>query len=314
MRRLFACFMVVLSLGVYSAAAENTASDLIANASLTSTSAPNITIRKDVREVRVTFHASDRHNRPVMDLRPDSLTILDNGVPVSGVSAMHTTSDLPLSVALMVDASDSVARDFAAEQRASSTLIHGLMRSSDDRLMVVAFRHRVEMTHEMSADAQELAATMAQIKVGGLTALYDALVATSDRLAQSDSSASRRAIILISDGDDTDSHYILNDALAAAVRNDVAIYPVTVRTKHSTADGEKVLKQLADASGGRAYVVRGAGELSRAMQEIQCELRNQYFVTYRPPVSASGFHTVTVSSAEKDISIRARSGYFASNR
>jgi VWFA-related protein len=151
---------------------------------------------------------------------------------------------------------------------------------------------------------------MRRIKVGGLTALYDALVSTSERIASIDASASRRALIVISDGEDTDSHYLLSDAMAAAVRNDVAVYTITVRDKHAKSLGEATLKLIADASGGRAIILHKPDELSQAVQEIERDLRTQYFVTYRPQGSRAGFHTLKLTSSRDDITFHVKKGYF----
>lgn len=314
MPRLFA-FVVLASTCICALAAEPDSANLLASTSLSSVHAlAPITIRKQVEEVRVSFQAVDRHRQPVLDLAPDSLTVFDNGVPVQSLSAVQSTSDLPLSVALVVDASDSVARDFAAEQQASSAFVRSLVRSADDRVLLVAFRDKIEISERMTGDVEELAASMRRIKVGGLTALYDALVSTSDRIANTDATASRRAIILISDGDDTDSHNLLRDAVSAVVRNDVAVYTITVREKHARSNGDATLRLIADASGGRAYVVRKAEELSQAMQEIERDLRTQYFVTYRPQGGRPGFHTLKLTSSRDDVTIHARQGYFFSGR
>lgn len=278
-------------------------------------SAPGLTIRKQVEEVRITFHAFDKHKHPVLNLSKDSLAILDNGAPVSAISGFDLASDLPLSVAIMVDASDSVSRNFAAEQQASSAFVRTLVRSNDDRVMLVAFRDKIEMIRRMDENTGDLAAAMRAVKVGGLTALYDAVVFTSSTLAETDTSASRRAIIVISDGDDTDSRYVLNDAIAAAVRNDVAVYAIRVHSRHATLAGENALNGLAQASGGRVYHLQTRDELARAMEEIERDLRSQYFVTYRPVTpTVSGFHALKLSSSVKDVSIRARTGYFAADR
>lgn len=310
MHRAVAYLAVALSLCV-ACFAQSPAPTLVASVGVVTPSAPTLTIRKDVREVRVTFHALDRHKHSVLDLPPDSLTIFDNGQPVNAISTFNLATDLPLSIALMVDASDSIARDFAAEQHTSAAFVTGLVRSTDDRLTLIAFRNHVDVSRKVTGNADEFASTLRQIKVGGLTALYDAIIATSEGLAASDPSASRRAIILISDGDDTDSRFSLNDAINAAVRDDVAVYSVSIRSRNVTVTGEKVLKLIADATGGRTYSVRATEDLSRAMQEIERDLRTQYLLTYKASSTASGFHTLKLTSSAKDVSIRVRSGYFA---
>jgi Ca-activated chloride channel homolog len=274
-------------------------------------SAPGITIRKDVGEVRVTFHAFDRHGLPVLDLAPDSVAIFDNGMPVTSISGFHTASDLPLSVALLVDASDSVSRDLLSEQRAGYAFLRSLIRLSDDRALLVAFSDKIEVMRGMTADTRELSGSLQQLKAQGLTALYDAMVATSERLADGDSSASRRAIIVLSDGEDTDSRHILSDAIAAAVCNDVAVYSITVHNKRASQTGQDTLRRMTDATGGRSYVLHGLEELDAVLQQIERDLRTQYFVTYRPLVSDGRLHVLNVASTIRHISIRARKAYLA---
>jgi Ca-activated chloride channel homolog len=316
MLRFFASLTVVVSLCACAFGAEGASATLVASASATPiSSAPMLTIRKQVEEVRVTFHAFDKHKHPVLNLPKASLAVLDNGAPVSSISGFDIASDLPLSVAIMVDASDSVSRDFAAEEQASRAFVRTLVRSTDDRVLLVAFRDKIEMIRRMDRDTGDFASAIRNVKVGGLTALYDAVVSTSSTLADTDTSASRRAIIVISDGDDTDSRNPLKDAISTALRNDVAVYAIRVHSRHATLEGENALKQLAQASGGRVYNLNGRDELVRAMEEIERDLRTQYFVTYRPVTpTVSGFHTLKLSSSVKDVSIRARNGYFAGDR
>jgi Ca-activated chloride channel homolog len=317
MPRLFASLVVLFSLCMFTSAAEPGSPNIVVSASLSPAGGFSpVTIRKQVEEVRVTFQALDTRRQPVLDLAPGSVSVFDNGVRVPVLSGVRSICDLPLSVALMVDASDSVARDFAAEQQASSAFVRALVRSTDDRVLLVAFRNKIEMSERMTGDVQELASSMKRIKVGGLTALYDALVLTSERISNTDGFASRRAIIVISDGEDTDSHNVLSDAVTAAVRNDVAVYAITLRGKHAQAGtaGEMTLQRIADASGGRAYVLRKPQELAHAMQEIERDLRTQYFVTYRPQGGRPGFHTLRLTSSRDDVTIHAKQGYFFSNR
>jgi VWFA-related protein len=295
-------------------AAEDQSPKLIAsNALVAPISSPTLTFRKKVEEVRVSFQASDKRGQPIVDLPGDSISVFDNGERVARISALQTASDLPLSVAIMVDTSDSVARDLLSEQKATSALLTGLMHANDDRVLLVGFRENVETMRPMSAHPEELIAAVRELKAGGLTALYDAVVSTSARLVATDSSASRRAIILLTDGDDTDSRFDLGDAMAAAVRNDVAIYSITLRSKHRNPDGENTLQLLTEATGGRTYVLRHPEELSRAVQEIERDLRTQYFLTYRPLNDGHRFHVVKVTSSIPDVSIRARKGYFATD-
>lgn len=312
MHRPLLALAAIVCVSAVSFAAEDQSPKLVASSAfVASVAAPTLTIRKRVEEVRISFQASDRRGLPVLNLPPASISVFDNGVAVARVSGLRTASDLPLSVAIMVDTSDSVARDLLSEQKATSALLAGLMHANDDRVLLVGFRENVETVRPMTADPKELIAAVRELKAGGLTALYDALVATSARLVATDSSASRRAIILLTDGDDTDSRYELRDAMAAAVLNDVAIYSITLRGKHASSDGEKTLRLLADATGGRMYMLRHAEELSHAVQEIERDLRTQYFVTYQPVNDGQRFHVVNVTSSVPDVSIRARKGYFA---
>ena len=312
MHRLFASIAVAICLCVGTLAAESTESTLVAATSVSGSPLPlGLTIRKHVNEVRVTFHAIDKQKHPVLNMSPDSVAVIDNGMPVETLSDFESASDLPLNLALMVDVSDSVVREFAKARETSGTLIRTLVHAGDDRVTLVAFRDKICLNQPMTSEPQDLLAMLRQIRTGGLTALYDAVLSTSDRLAQSEASASRRAIILISDGDDTVSHYGLSDAIAAAIRDDVAIYAIRLHGRHDSLFGEKELQAMAEATGGRVYNLRGREDLSRALEEVERDLRTQYFVTYRPS-PGSGFHTVKLTSTIKDVSIRARKGYFAS--
>lgn len=272
--------------------------------------APAITIHRQVEEVRLSFSVDD-NRRALKNLPAGAFTIYDNEQEVSPTD-FSADSELPLRIGLLVDRSDSVRKEFAAEQRAAEEFLHSVLRPGEDSIFLLDFTHQLEIRRPSAGDLNTLSAASA-LAPGGQTALYDALRAAAkyDVMIAEETRLVRRVIILLSDGEDNDSIHSLDDAIAAAQMNDVSIYAITV---HSSAyrPGDGVLAALADATGGRAFVLPNLKNLDRVFSEIQSELRSQYLVSFRPAGGEQcGFHALTVRTHNPNLHVRVRRGYLA---
>jgi VWFA-related protein len=121
-----------------------------------------------------------------------------------------------------------------------------------------------------------------------------------------------RALVVLSDGDDTESLRTLADVIAVAQRSEIQIYALTLRSQRGADRGERVLQRLTDATGGRFYVAQSSKDLGGAFAQIEQDLRTQYYVSFLPQTSSPGFHSLHVDvQAPRKVEVHARQGYYA---
>jgi VWFA-related protein len=268
-------------------------------------------IRKRVSEVRLTLVATDRNDRPLPNLSPADIVVLEDGQPIPHFE-LRPAADLPLRVGIVLDLSDSTQKSWGTVR---NTLLQSLQQSmrANDELLVTAFNTSIEMERTVSDPAQ-LQAALAHPKTGGLTALYDTLYHVCNQATfTSDQAPHRSALILFSDGEDDLSLHDLSDAITEAEVTGVAIYTVSAHNPKTRAPGDTVLHDLAVNTGGRDFVAKDAKQLQEALTAIDGELRTSYLLYYRPPEDSGrrGFRRVYVLPAQGDgARVRSRAGYF----
>jgi len=277
---------------------------------------PVATIKTQVREVNVIFTVTDKHGRFKKDLRKEDLQILDDGKAPEQIRDFRSETDLPLRVGLLVDASNSIRDRFKFEQEAATEFLNSIVRPKQDLAFVIGFDSTPEVTQDFTSDTEKLSNGIRMLRPGGGTALFDAVYyACRDKLMkQKDKSTVRRAIILVSDGDDNQSHATLSEAIEMAQRAEVIIYTISTSTSNSEDRGDKYLKKLAENTGGRAFTPFKIQDVSDAFRDIQDELRSQYAVAYKPAdFRADGhFRPIQITAENnKKLFIRARRGYYA---
>jgi VWFA-related protein len=182
--------------------------------------------------------------------------------------------------------------------------------------MVVSFDTTAEMVSDLTDDKVDLGKAIRSLRPGGGTALYDAIYFSCiDKLMQEQPADKfRRAIVILSDGDDNQSHWTREQALEMAHKADVVIYSISTNITHLETDGDKVLKRFAEETGGQSFFPFKAQDLAQDFENIANELRHQYNAFYRPePLKADGqYHSVEVKvKTHKDLVVRARKGYYA---
>ena len=275
------------------------------------------TIIKTVNEVNVVFTVTDKHGHYVRDLKKDDFKVLDDSRAVAQISAFHTESDLPLQVGLLVDASNSVRDRFKFEQESAVEFLNQTIRPKYDKAFVVGFDVTPEVTQDFTDNTEDLSHGVRMLRPGGGTAMYDALYfACRDKLLKSGQGGPvRRAIILLSDGEDNQSHVTREEAIEMAERAEVIVYTISTNVTGTTQRGDKVLVRIADATGGRAFFPFQATDVANAFAQIQDELRSQYALAYKPAnFQADGrFHTIEISALDtkKNLKVRSRHGYYA---
>jgi VWFA-related protein len=268
-----------------------------------------------VDEVHVVFIATDKHGKFVRDLNESDFAILDDHKPPHAISNFRRETDLPLNLGLLVDESGSVRGRFDFEQEAASFFLQKTVRANFDKAFVMGFNSQSQLTQDFTDDPALLASGVQKLQAGGGTALYDAVYrACKEKLAkQEEDRPVRRAIVVVSDGEDNQSDVSLAQAIEMAQRSEVIIYAISTDDSGLVLRGDKVLEQLADATGGRAFFPFKMKDIKSSFAAIEDELRSQYIVSYQPAdFMANGqYRLVQITALKKDLQVRARRGYYA---
>lgn len=274
-----------------------------------------ITIHKRVDEVNVLFIATDKHGKFVRDLTQKDFSILDDHKPPSAIVNFRREVDLPLELGLLVDASGSVNSRFAFEQDAATTFLQRTIRTHFDRAFVVGFNTHSQVAQDFTDNYSRLYWAVHKLHSGGGTALYDAIYrACKDKfLKDRPDHPVRKAIIIISDGEDNQSEFSRAQAIEMAQRAEVIVYAISTDDSGLVLRGDRVLEQIAEATGGRAFFPFKMKDITHSFAAIEDELRSQYVVSYKPAdFDADGrYRSIEISSLKKDLQVRARKGYFA---
>ncbi|HXM67142.1 MAG TPA: VWA domain-containing protein [Candidatus Acidoferrum sp.] len=273
-------------------------------------------IRVGTNEVNVVFTVTDKHGKRVTDLKQNDFRFMDDGKPATEIRSFHAETNLPLQAGLLIDASSSVRDRFKFEQQSAMEFLNQTIRRRYDQAFVVGFDVTPEVTQDFTDDTVKLDHGVRELRPGGGTAMYDALYfACRDKLLKKPQNGpTRRAIILLSDGDDNQSHVTREEAIEMAQRAEVIVYAISTNVSGSKGPGDKVLERIADATGGRAFFPFQLRDVSNAFADIQEELRSQYAVSYKPADFKSDGHYRTieiVANDRKTFRVRARRGYFA---
>ena len=278
------------------------------------TTAP--TIFRTVNEVNVVFTVTDKHGRYVKDLKKNDFKVLDDTRPADEIRSFHNETDLPLEVGLLVDASNSVRDRFKFEQESAIEFLNQTIRPRYDKAFVVGFDATPEVTQDFTDNTELLSRGVRALRPGGGTALYDAIYyACRDKLLKAQQSGPvRRAIILLSDGDDNQSHVSREEAIDMAQRAEVIVYTISTNIIGARNKGDKILERIANATGGRPFFPFQITDVANAFAEIQDELRSQYALSYKPAdLKADGrYHSIEIlAQNHKNLRVRSRRGYYA---
>src|SRR5580704_1763955 len=274
------------------------------------------TIVSRVNEVNVVFTVTDKHGRYVRDLKKNDFKILDDGKPALEIRSFRAETDLPLEAGLLIDASNSIRDRFKFEQEAAIEFLNQTVRQKYDRAFVVGFDVTPEVTQDFTDNTEALSVGVRALRPGGGTAMYDALYfACRDKLIKAQQNGTvRRAVILLSDGDDNQSHVTREESIEMAQRAEVIVYTISTNITGTRQRGDKVLERIAEATGGRAFFPFQLGDVANAFTEIQDELRSQYALSYRPADlhSDGRYHTIEIlAQNHKGLRVRSRRGYYA---
>ncbi len=274
------------------------------------------TIRTTTNEVNVVFTVTDKHGRRITDMKQNDFRIVDDNKPPQEIRSFNAETNLPLQVGLLVDASNSVRDRFKFEQESAIEFLNQTVHPTKDIAFVVGFDVTPEVTQDFTDNTEALAHGVHELRPGGGTAMYDAVYfACRDKLLKAPKGTPvRRAIILLSDGEDNQSHVTREEAIEMAQRAEAIIYTISTNVSGTKGAGDKVLERIADATGGRAFFPFQIRDVANAFAEIQDELRSQYAVSYKPADFKADGHYRTieiVANDRKSFRVRARRGYYA---
>ena len=274
------------------------------------------TIRKTVNEVNVVFTVTDKHGRYVKDLKKDDFKVVDDSKPAEKVESFSNQTDLPLQVGLLIDASNSVRDRFKFEQESAIEFLNQTVRPRYDTAFVIGFDVTPEVTQDFTDNTELLSRGVRALRPGGGTAMFDALYfSCRDKLLKAaHKGPTRRAIVLLSDGEDNQSHVTREEAIEMAQRAEVIVYTISTNVSGMKGKGDKVLERIADATGGRAFFPFQIRDVADAFAEIQDELRSQYALSYKPADFRADGHYRTIEIValdHKNLRVRSRRDYYA---
>ena len=278
--------------------------------------------------VHLVVTVTDKKHNFITDLDRGDFKILENNAP-QDIRFFGAETDLPLRIGLLLDTSNSIRPRLDFEKDAAIDFLTRVVRRNQDKAFLMTFDNEPQVIQDYTDDLTRLTGAIRDQRAGGGTALSDAVFVASNKLLKAPLPAGpdkdvRHVIVVISDGNDNLSDHALSEALETAIRAETVVYTISTSTdwlqlddsspkKWAKTDGDKVLDQLADASGGRAFFPYRADDLAESFTNIGTELRSQYFIAYSPSNNTADgqYRKIDVQTVRKGLLVRARKGYFA---
>jgi Ca-activated chloride channel homolog len=272
-------------------------------------------ITLDVTRVSMLFTVSDRKGRFVTELGKGDFEIFESKKAQTPLE-FTSEANLPLRIGILIDTSNSIRDRFRFQQEAATDFVNAVIRPGQDKGMVVSFDSTAELVSDLTDSTDQLGKAIRNLRPGGGTAFYDAVYFACKEKLMGDEPRDkfRRAIVVLTDGEDNDSRMSREQALEMAHKADVVVYTISTNITRIPTDGDKVLRYFAEETGGLAFFPFKSQDLAQSFENIANELRHQYNVLYRPePLKADGlYHSVEIRvKGRKDLVVRARHGYYA---
>ena len=273
-------------------------------------------IRVHVDEVPLIFTVTDKHGHYIANLSQNDFALLDDQKAPAKVNEFHQQINLPLRVGIVIDASTSIRSRFQFEQQSATEFLLQVLRAKNDRAFVMGFDVTPTVTADWTNDQDKLETGINKLSPGGGTALFDAVYsACRDKLLDfsREREPVRRAMVLVSDGDDNQSHAYLDDAIKECQRAQTIVYTISTNVSPSRDRGDDTLQKIAEATGGRAFFPKRLEDISLNFQDIEDELRSQYALVYKPAdfTPNGAFRTIYLFCLDRRFTVRASKGYFA---
>lgn len=300
-------------------------------------------VRVETNLTNIFFTAADSNKRFISNLKKEDIRVLEDGQP-QDIFTFQQNIDLPLSIAILIDTSQSEERTLPDEKAAARSFLETAMRPYKDEAAVVSFTGEVTLEQGFTGNIDRLRRAIDRVEfvppsgyigggvvvggtppisgtnqiLAGSTALWDAVWATSNELLSDSAENTRRAIILLTDGVDTISQVKMQDAVERAQKADAFIYAIGIGDSYQGGVDMGSLKKIAERTGGRAYFPRSERELRAAFDQIQRDLREQYLVAYSPSNKArdGSYRRIQIEVIEpelrkQNLKLNYRPGYFS---
>jgi VWFA-related protein len=276
------------------------------------------TIKVPVNEVSLIFTVTDKHGHYIANLNQSDFALLDDQKAPEKVNSFHQQINLPLRVGILIDASSSIRSRFQFEQQSATEFLLDVLKAKSDRAFVMGFDVVPTLTADWTNNQDALEAGINKLSPGGGTALFDAVfTACRDKLlTERGPEPVRKAIILISDGDDDQSRVYLPEAIKECERAETIIYAVSTNWTPSRGPGDKVLLDLAEQTGGEVFFPPSVQDMATSFKDIEEELRSQYALIYTPAdfKTDGSFRTIYLYCYDRRYAVRAKKGYFATGQ
>jgi len=300
-------------------------------------------VKVETNLTNIFFTAADKNKRFISNLKAEDVRILEDGQPQE-VFTFQTNIDLPLSIAILIDTSRSEERTLPDEKIAARAFLEEVLRPVRDEAAIVSFTGETTLEQGFTGNIDRLRRAIDHVEfvppsgyigggvvvngtppisgtnqsLAGSTAIWDAVWATSEELIGASAEHTRRAIILLTDGDDTSSRMKMHEAIERAQKADALIYAIGIGDRYTFNVNEGALRKIAEQTGGRAYFPKHERDLRDAFVQIQRDLREQYLVAYSPSnKSRDGSYRrieiqiVNPDLKQQNLKLNYRSGYFA---
>jgi VWFA-related protein len=274
------------------------------------------TLRVGVNEVNLIFTVTDKHGHYVPNLKLNDFALLDDQRAPEKVTSFRQQINLPLRVGIVIDASTSIRSRFQFEQQSAVEFLLQILKARSDRAFVMGFDVTPTITADWTNNIDGLETGINRLRPGGGTAMFDAVyTACRDKLLDVSRGQEpvRKAMILISDGDDNQSRVHLDEAIKMCQRADTIVYAISTNWTPSRGRGDQVLTQLSTDTGGLVFFPPSVEEMSNSFKSIEEELRSQYALTYIPADFKSNgqFRPIYLYCNDRRYIARTRKGYFA---
>jgi Ca-activated chloride channel homolog len=300
-------------------------------------------VRVETSLTNIFFTAADKHKRFVGHLKQEDIRILEDGQPQE-IFTFQQNIDLPLSTAILIDTSRSEERTLPDEKAAARAFLEAVMRPGRDEASIVSFTGDVTLEQGFTGNMERLRRAIDRVEfvppsgyigggvvvggtppisgqnqvLAGSTAIWDAVWATSNELLSDAAEDSRRAIILLTDGEDTISQVKMHEAVERAQKADALVYTIGIGDSYNFGVNEGALRKISEQTGGRAYFPHSERELREAFAQIQRDLREQYLIAYSPSNKAHDgtyrriqIELVNPELKKQNLKLTHRAGYFA---
>ncbi len=272
------------------------------------------TITVFTNEVDLIFTVAGKNGHFVTGLQQQAFGLLDDGKPPVRVRSFTQQTNLPLRVGILLDTSNSIRQRFQFEQQAAIDFFLQVMHPAD-RAFVEGFDVQTDLSQDFTNRIDLLNTGISRLRPGGGTALFDALYKTcrDQMLTLKEKNSVRKALVLVSDGDDDYSRALESDAIKMCQRAETIVYTISTNVGPSKDAGDDILRQIADATGGQAFFPKRIEDVAIGFQNIEEELRSQYLLIYVPAdfKQDGSFRTIYLHALDPRYAVRAKKGYFA---